>query len=324
MCSLYGNIYSGKFEQTVNKLGWQKFTININNNNTIPTKGILVLTAKERYSMGSKKALCIHDISSIGRCSMTVIAPVLSVMGIQCVPLATTVLSSHYGGFGDVTSVDLTEFCQDSLKQFSRIGVSFDCVYSGYLANHKQMEIVRDAFEKNNDALKICDPVMADGGRLYSSITQDILKGFIDLCEHSDIITPNTTEACILLGREYENTVFSEITIKEMVISLYAKYNNSVVITGARLEDERVICAGFDRVKGEYFTTECNYIPVHFPGTGDLFCAVLTGNILQGGCLADACKKATEFVEICVKSTYESKTDTRFGVNLEGYLKHLL
>ena len=30
-----------------------------------------------------KKVLCIHDLSGVGRCSLAVILPVLSVMGIQ-------------------------------------------------------------------------------------------------------------------------------------------------------------------------------------------------------------------------------------------------
>jgi hypothetical protein len=34
-----------------------------------------------------KKILCIHDLSGVGRCSLAVILPVLSVMGFQPVAL---------------------------------------------------------------------------------------------------------------------------------------------------------------------------------------------------------------------------------------------
>ena len=47
-----------------------------------------------------KKVLCIHDLSGVGRCSLAVILPVLSVMGVQPVALPTVVLSTHTGGFG--------------------------------------------------------------------------------------------------------------------------------------------------------------------------------------------------------------------------------
>ena len=38
-----------------------------------------------------KKVLCIHDLSGVGRCSLAVILPVLSVMGIQPVALPTVI-----------------------------------------------------------------------------------------------------------------------------------------------------------------------------------------------------------------------------------------
>ena len=44
-----------------------------------------------------KKILCIHDLSGVGRCSLAVILPVLSVMGLQPVALPTVVLSTHTG-----------------------------------------------------------------------------------------------------------------------------------------------------------------------------------------------------------------------------------
>ena len=46
-----------------------------------------------------KKILCIHDLSGVGRCSLAVILPVLSVMGFQPVALPTVVLSTHTGAW---------------------------------------------------------------------------------------------------------------------------------------------------------------------------------------------------------------------------------
>ena len=51
-----------------------------------------------------KKVLCIHDLSGIGRCSLAVILPVLSVMGVQPVALPTVVLSTHTGGWTAVST----------------------------------------------------------------------------------------------------------------------------------------------------------------------------------------------------------------------------
>ena len=52
----------------------------------------------------------IHDLSSFGRCSLSVILPVISVMGMQVCPIPTAVLSTHTGGFGDVCQRDLTGY----------------------------------------------------------------------------------------------------------------------------------------------------------------------------------------------------------------------
>ncbi len=274
--------------------------------------------------MGAKKALCIHDMSSVGRCSMTVISPVLSVKGIQCVPLPTTVLSSHYGGFGAVARQELTDFCFDSLKEFNRIGVEFDCVYSGFLADEIQIKLVQQAFETNPQALKVCDPVMGDNGRIYSSITEEIMSGFKTLCGCSDVITPNTTEAFALLDKNIDKQIFTQKEAEQLVTELKDRYNCSVVVTGIKLENGKVICCGTEKTDYKPFTVVCNYIPVHFPGTGDLFCAVMISEILNGMPLEKSVEKASRFVEICVRNTYtDENVDTRFGVEIEQNLKHL-
>ncbi|MEG1782135.1 MAG: pyridoxamine kinase [Oscillospiraceae bacterium] len=273
--------------------------------------------------MTPKKALCIHDMSSVGRCSLTVISPVLSVMGIQCVPLTTAVLSTHLGGFGQVAMADLTQFCMDSLEQFKRLELKFDCVYSGYLSSYKQLKMVQDAFAMAGSGLKVCDPVMADHGKLYSSLTDELVDGFKDLCRHSDVIIPNPTEAKLLLGEDYSATVFTFEQAQDMTRRLGSIYS-SVIITGTKLSDGRVVCMGYDKAKDESFCVPCNYLPVSYPGTGDLFGGTLVSYLLNGESLKSACEKSARFVEKCVEVTYNQGSDTRYGVHLESVLKYLI
>ena len=42
-----------------------------------------------------KKIAAVHDISCMGRVSLTVVIPILSTMGFQVCPLPTAVLSNH-------------------------------------------------------------------------------------------------------------------------------------------------------------------------------------------------------------------------------------
>ena len=52
--------------------------------------------------MQNKRVAAIHDLSGVGRCSLTVIMPILSAMGVQACPVPTAILSTHTGGFGEV------------------------------------------------------------------------------------------------------------------------------------------------------------------------------------------------------------------------------
>ncbi|MDD3428735.1 MAG: bifunctional hydroxymethylpyrimidine kinase/phosphomethylpyrimidine kinase, partial [Oscillospiraceae bacterium] len=80
---------------------------------------------------------------------------------------------------------------------------------------------------------------------------------------------------------------------------------------------------GYSKENG-YFTVACCYTPVYYPGTGDLFTAVLTGFVLQNYTLQQAVFKAARFVEKCVQATFDAKTSPQLGVCLEPMLKFLM
>ena len=271
--------------------------------------------------MTPKKALCIQSFATMGRSSTAVIAPTLAASGIQPVILPTVVLSTHYG-FPQVARQDTTDFCKEAVEHYRRLGVEFDCIYSGFLGTVEQMNMVKDAYSMCRNGLKMCDPVMADHGKLYSSITEELVKGFKELCYHADLITPNPTEALILLDREYTQDVFTKEQASAIATALGEKYSD-VIITGTRFTDGSVACVGYTRKDKEVFFIPLNYVPVSYPGTGDLFGACLLAYTLNGHNLSTACEKAARFIEKVVSYTYESGDDTRFGVHIEPMLKYL-
>ena len=272
--------------------------------------------------MTPKKALCIHSFTTVGRSSTAVIAPALAAKGIQPVMLPTVVLSTHYGIAGNIAKQDMTAFCKDALEHYKQMGLTFDCVFSGFLSSKEQMDIIKDAYTLTANGLKLCDPVMADHGKLYSSITDELVEGFKELCHHADLITPNPTEALILLGREYTQNVFTKEEAAEIVSSLGEMYAN-VIITGTKFVDGSVACVGYDKEKKEVFFIPLNYLPVSYPGTGDLFGACLAAFMLDGNDLRTACEKTARFVEKVVGYTYQSGDETKFGVHIEPMLKYL-
>ncbi|MBR5520984.1 MAG: pyridoxamine kinase [Oscillospiraceae bacterium] len=271
--------------------------------------------------MTPKKALCIHSMATVGRSSTAVIAPALAAMGIQPVMLPTVVLSTHYG-FQGVAKQDMTDFCFEALEHYKKLNLEFDCVYSGFLSSVKQLELVKNTYALAKTGIKLCDPVMADHGKLYSSITDELVKGFKDLCMASDLITPNPTEALLLLDREYTQQVFTREEAAEIAIALGERYAD-VIITGTKFTDGSVACVGYTQKEKEVFFIELNYLPVSYPGTGDLFGACMAGFMTNGSSLKESCEKAARFIENVVAETYSTGEETRYGVHIEPMLKYL-
>ena len=248
-----------------------------------------------------KKVLCIHDLSGVGRCSLAVILPVLSVMGIQPVALPTVVLSTHTGGFGTPARLDGCAYGEAALEHYRELGLSFDCIYTGYLGGEEQAALAEKAFDLWPSAYKVVDPVMGDNGKAYATVTPAFIDRMRQLCRRADLILPNATEAGLLLENE-----------------LAASLTPNVVVTGLQL-DKYIACAGAGR---DRFVVKKLHIARSFPGTGDLYGAVLIGSLIQGNALSAAADNAAEFVALAIQKT-PCDQDTRFGVWFEPLLPRL-
>ena len=88
------------------------------------------------------RAAAIHDLSGIGRCSLTAAIPILSAMGIQVCPFPTAVLSNQTG-YLKYEIADLTDRMEAFGACWAPWYSSFDAVYTGFLSNPKQAEIRR-------------------------------------------------------------------------------------------------------------------------------------------------------------------------------------
>ena len=149
-----------------------------------------------------KKILCIHDLSGVGRCSLAVILPVLSVMGFQPVALPTVVLSTHTGGLGTPARLDGSAYGMAALEHYQALELQFDCIYTGYLGGEAQVALAEKAFALWPAAYKVVDPVMGDNGKAYSTVTPALVERIRSLCRAADLILPNYTEAQLLLQQQ--------------------------------------------------------------------------------------------------------------------------
>lgn len=266
-----------------------------------------------------KHVLSVQDLSCVGRCSLTVALPVLSAMGCQCSVLPTAVLSTHTG-FPNPSAVSLTGSIADFFRHWTQVGLSVDCVTTGYLADPAQIQAmipVLQHFRKAGSRL-IVDPAMGDHGRLYSRLDQTHVENMRDLCRQAHILLPNLTEAALLTGLPYRETPTGD-QLRQLARELLQLGPDAVVITGVRQNSDTVGFFGLHRQTGEFsYATEA--VPRQFHGTGDLFTAVLAGAHTSGSNLRDSAVLAADFVRRCVA---ETKIVTPYGVEFEAQLPWL-
>lgn len=271
-----------------------------------------------------KRVVTIQDLSSFGRCAITVVLPVISAMGVQVVALPTAVLSTHFGGMGTPAFYDLTSFLGESLEHYKKLDLEFECIYTGYLGSPQQVKHCLNFFENYPKALLVVDPVMGDHGKAYTSCGPDLQENMLQLVKKATIITPNLTEVCLLLKEPYPTGKVTKVQAQNWLKKLAELGSKKVVITGLELKEGVLTNYGFDSLSGEEFTVDCEKIDASYPGTGDCFTAVMTGAMVKGKSFQEAVEQAASYVEKTILVTKQAKTDTRYGILLEKTLGELI
>ena len=276
--------------------------------------------------MTTPRVAAIHDMSGFGRCSLTVAIPILSAMGVQCCPLPTAFLSTHTGGFEGFTFLDMTDEMPRVAAHWARLGLEFQAIYSGFLGSERQIGIVEDFIRRfrRPDTVVVVDPVMGDFGRVYQTYTAAMCDGMARLAALADVITPNLTEAALLLGQPYETLPAGEAGLRQITERLSLEGRRSVVLTGASLAPGQTGAVCYDARTGRTQVVQTAYIAHEFHGTGDVFASVLTGALVRGSALADAAGQAAEFVRACAQRTAAENLPMREGVDFEPLLGLLI
>jgi pyridoxine kinase len=270
-----------------------------------------------------KKVIAIHDMAGYGRCSLSIIMPIISVMGVQCCPVPTAFFSTHTGGYKDFYFQDMTESMVPYYDHWHNMNLSFDCVYSGFIGSEKQVEIIRDIMADakaiNPDVLLVVDPVMADEGKLYSTYTPEMVEEMRQLCEGADLITPNYTETCLLLEKEYKEISLTKEEITEDLKALTGLGAETAIMTGL-LTEEGYVNAGYSACQQKGWIVPFKNVSAHYPGTGDSYTSILIGSMLTGESLPAAMTRASQFISEVVQLTYDAGTPVREGVLFEKIL----
>ncbi|MBE6915245.1 MAG: pyridoxamine kinase [Ruminococcaceae bacterium] len=272
-----------------------------------------------------KRCAVINDLSGFGRCSLTVAIPVLSALGIQACALPTAILSNHTG-FEHFYFEDYTDRMREYASHWSRLGLEFDSIYTGFLGSEKQVEAILEFVEqfRTADTLLFVDPAMADHGELYTTCTAELVDKMRDLVCHADVITPNLTEACLLTGESYHGHIETEgydkiFALAETLADMGPK---QVIITGVKKGDH-VANVVVDRTENTRFVVESEHVSCEYCGTGDTFASALCGYLTAGMDLREALEKTSDFVAKTIRYSFEHKLPPLEGVAFEPFLQDL-
>lgn len=272
-----------------------------------------------------KQVLAIHDLSCVGRCSLTVALPVLSAAGLHVSVLPTALLSTHTGEFTGYTNLDLTQEMAKIYAHFQTLPLRFDGLYSGFLGSWDQLALVEDVFAhyRRADTLLLVDPVMADHGKLYATYTETLARDMGRLCRQADVIVPNLTEAAILLEASYrEQPSFPQV--EAMLRALHKRYGcRQAVITGI-LRDGLLGAAAYDAQRDCVFFHGQPPMDHVFYGTGDVLASALLAGLMRGRSLSQATTLAVDFTYQSMLHTLDNGLPLRYGVAFEQALPMLV
>ncbi len=272
----------------------------------------------------------IHDLAGYGHTSLMAVIPIFSTLGIQVCPLPTAVLSTGTTGFADFKFADLTEHMASFLGHWKSLGLTFDAVYSGFLGSEKQVELVADCFAHclTPGGLAVVDPVMGDDGQMEPTMDAGMVEAMRWLSARATLITPNLTEAALLLGEPYpfdaERDGMKEGMLRDWLLRLTAIGPEIAVITSVPEGNGRhTSVVAYQKTRHKFWRVDCDYIPAAYPGTGDTFTSVLTGSMMQGDSLPLAMDRAVQFVTLGIRAAFGHSAPPREGIFLERVLNAL-
>lgn len=285
-----------------------------------------------------KKIAVIQDLSGLGKCSLTAAIPVISVMGVQAVPLPTAVLSNQTG-YPSYYCDDYTEHMGQIMDEWEKRGFSPDGIYTGFLADEEQADKILDFLRRfrKEKTMVLVDPVMGDNGSAFGIYTEGLREKMLQLVGNAHVITPNLTEALLLLyGKEGMEKRYASLLeldgrkrleqIGKIGEQLKKEYGlQAAVITGVESQTELCVHQMGNLVveNGHLFWCFAPKIGGSYSGTGDLFASVLSAGLVKEMSMMHCVELAVNFLSKAIAQTVQEGTDRNDGVCFEAYLGEL-
>ena len=256
-----------------------------------------------------KRIALVNDITGFGRCSVTVQLP-------------TAILSVHTG-FPNHYIDDYTERMRPYMENWAANALDFDAILTGFLGSERQIEVVLECIArfKGRDTCVIVDPVMGDNGRLYSSYTPELCAKMRQLLPYADVVTPNLTEACQLLGTDYPaNGLVAEEELVEMAAAIAAMGPHDVIITGLHAGDR---VRTYLYAEGHGYAFDNAKVGRDRSGSGDAFAAIVAAALVRGIPIEEGARRAAAFIGHCLAYAEELDLPWNYGLPFEEFMSEL-
>ena len=272
--------------------------------------------------MDMKRVVTIQDLSCIGRCSLGVAMAVLPAMGIETAALPTALLSAHtqFEGF---TFLDLTDEAEKIMAHWQKLNIRFDTIYIGYLGSVRLVRMASRFIHifRAADTRVIIDPAFGDNGRLYTGFDLEYVARVRELCAQADVILPNATEACYLVGMEYGNDASATREIIRRAGELLSGDLKNVLITSCRFADDQT---GLACIGKNAFAYPHALLPYSLQGSGDLFASVFAGMITLDRDIEAAARIAADFTYDTLEYSMHLPDRRWYGLDFEPMLAELI
>lgn len=233
--------------------------------------------------------------------------PILTYMGHATYNLPTALVSNTLD-YGKFNILETTDYMRGTLPVWEQLGFRFDAACTGLMFSEEQANIVSNYCAKLRDAgtTIFVDPIMGDGGRLYNGMSHRQVELMRHMVGMADLCFPNYTEASLLTDIPFRKEGMSWDEACRMLDGLCELGSKTAIITSAHVEGKSCVVGrrstqpiiGLIQQQndGQYFKIDYEEIPVLFHGTGDIFSAVLIGNILNNKTLKESTNKAMDVV----------------------------
>lgn len=271
-----------------------------------------------------KRILLINDMCGYGKVATAAMLPILSYMGNSVYNLPTALVSNTLD-YGKFSILETTDYITTVFPVWKELGFSFDAIATGFIASERQAGIVAGYCREQaaNGTTILVDPIMGDEGKLYNGVTPATINSMREMVSVAHLIFPNYTEACYLTDTPYHEEGVDEAELRMLIDKLRAIGTRSVLITSIQIStDGARAVAGYNADTEEYFLLPYQEIPVHFPGTGDIFSAIVDGHLLRGEQLQASARIAMDTLSKWIDINKENKDKNR-GIPLERHLADL-